>query len=259
MAFVTAMFVTFYIKERVSRAKLLQFVSGVNKVIFWLTSFIIDYAMFIAISVVFLGVLASYDKEGYSTDEELVRNLLVLLAFGFAVLPYTYVWSFVFQIPSLGLVRLAIGYIITGVFCYLAYFVFNNEYLGLAYLAEPSNWIFLIFPHYSLARGMSNLNLVQATINSCEKRCSSIPFCKSVGMESLCVNLTIACNKTSKSVVCELTDSCCNRNFYSFDEHGIGMNLSALGIIGIVSFIVLFLIEYKWLENLLSNIKIGNR
>lgn len=67
MAFVTAMFVMFYIKERVTRAKLLQFVSGVNKFIFWITSFVIDYVIFILISLLFIGILAAYQKAGYST------------------------------------------------------------------------------------------------------------------------------------------------------------------------------------------------
>ncbi len=101
MAFVTAMFVVFYIKERVSRAKLLQFVSGVNKVIFWLTSFVIDYVIFILISLLLIGVLAAYQQDAFSTFAELGRNFAILVLFGFAAFPFTYIFSFMFQV-SLG-------------------------------------------------------------------------------------------------------------------------------------------------------------
>lgn len=255
MAFVTGMFVMFYIKERVSRAKLLQFVSGVNKVIFWMTSFVIDYLVFILISLVFLGVLVSYEKEGYSTVLELARNLLILIIFGFAVLPYTYVWSFLFRIPSIGLVRLSIGYIISGVFFFLAFFVLNHELLGLQYLADPLAWVFLMFPHYSLARGMSKLITKQTTINFCDVRCSNVADCNSVGMKSICDNSSIVCNVPAQSQICGLKNSCCDRNFYSFNKTGIGLNLVALGIIGIVSFIVLFAIEYRWVQNVMNHFR----
>lgn len=257
MAFVTAMFVLFYIKERVSRAKLLQFVSGANKVVFWLTSFVIDYALFILISLLFIGVLAAYQKDGYSTYVELARNFLILFIFGFSVLPYTYVWSFLFQVPSSGLVRLAIGYIISGVFFFMAYFILNNEFLKLQYIAKPIGWIFLIFPHYSLARGMSNLNVKQSTINLCENRCSQFIECSSIGIDKICDIPTDCEGKTSpiEDAICELKASCCDTNFYSFKEDGIGLNLVALGIIGIVSFIMLFAIEYRWIQNLMQKFK----
>lgn len=42
MAFVPASFVLFLIDERVSKAKQLQFISGVNKTIYWVSSFMWD-------------------------------------------------------------------------------------------------------------------------------------------------------------------------------------------------------------------------
>lgn len=98
MGFVTAMFVVFYIKERVSRAKLLQFVSGVNKIIFWFTAFVIDYAIFILISLLLTGVLAAYQQDAFSTFQELGRIFAILVLFGFAAFPFTYICSFMFQV-----------------------------------------------------------------------------------------------------------------------------------------------------------------
>lgn len=262
MAFVTAMYVLFYIKERVSRAKLLQFVSGANKVIFWLTSFVIDYLQFVLISLLFIGVLAAYQKDGYSTYLELARVFLVLIIFGFSVMPYTYVCSFLFQVPSSGLVRLAIGYIISGVFFFMAYFILNNELLNLQYVAKPLGWVFLLFPHYSLARGMSNLSIKQSKINLCEVQCSQFPQCSNIGISSIC-EAPIECNGNFEDpiqrIICEVRASCCDNSFYTFKEDGIGLNIVALVLIGVVSFILLFAIEYRWVQNIINQFRKNQR
>lgn len=268
MAFVTAMFVMFYIKERVTRAKLLQFVSGVNKFIFWLTSFVIDYLIFILISILFIGVLAAYQEEGYKEIEELARNFLLIIVFGFAALPFTYVLSFIFQIPSTGLVRLAILYIITGVFAFMAYFILSIESLGLKTVADVLGWIFLLFPHYSLSRGMSNLNVLQSTINVCETRCTSLDFCKDVGgVSGMCKQLNdvdcsvdwIGLGMPEFNTACLLKDTCCDNDFYDLSGKGIGVHLLALVIIALVSFIALFAIEFRWLQNIFFKFKKDKR
>lgn len=260
MAFVTAMFVVFYIKERVSRAKLLQFVSGVNKVIFWLTSFVIDYVIFLLISLILIFVLAAYQQDAFSTFEELGRNFAILVLFGFAAFPFTYVWSFMFQVPSTGLVRLSIGYIVSGVFTYMAYFVLNNEALGLQHVAKPLGWIFLLFPHYSLARGINNLYMKQSTINICNTQCSYFQQCSNVGVEGICASsLAIDCDgpisDPTLRLICELKNRCCDSNFFGFSESGVGTQLVALFIIGVVSFVILFAIEFRWLQNLYFKVK----
>lgn len=253
------MFVMFFIKERVSRAKLLQFVSGVNKTIFWMTSFVIDYIVFFLISVLYIGVLAGYQKEGYSEFAELARNFMLIVIFGVAVLPYTYIASFMFQIPSSGLVRLAIGYIVSGVFFFMAVFILSNELFNLEYIADPLGWVFLIFPHYSLASAMSSLNVQTSTKRVCNQLCSTFDECASVGVDGLCGQIDgslctpelIRINPILRAI-CTIRDTCCDRDYYSFDGDGIGKYLVALVVVAIVSFIILFMIEYRWIQNLIN-------
>lgn len=236
MSFVSALFVLFYIKERVSRAKLLQFVSGANKTLFWVVSFIIDYITFVIISLLYLLVLAAYQKEGWSTYVELARIFLVLICFGFAMLPMTYLASFLFSVPASGMTILSIFNIISGIFFFMAYFILNFDVLELQHIAKPLGWVFLLFPHYSLSRGMSNLNIKQTTISSCAKLCDINPFC-------------------TQDLQCRLLPQCCESSFYSFNEDGIGLNLTALAIMGVVFFFILYAVEYSWLEELFYKIK----
>lgn len=256
------MFVMFFIKERVTRAKLLQFVSGANKTIFWLTSFVIDYAVFFLISLLYIGVLAAYREDGYREFAELGRNFMLIVLFGVAVLPYTYIASFLFQVPSSGLVRLAIGYLVSGVFFFMAVFILSNELFSLEYISDPLSWVFLIFPHYSLASGMSSLNVQTSTIRVCNQLCETFPECFSIGVNGLCDQFdgslcTPALIENSGLVraACTIRNTCCGRSYYSFDGDGIGKYLVALGVVAIVSFIVLFVIEYRWIQNFINKIR----
>jgi ATP-binding cassette, subfamily A (ABC1), member 3 len=264
MAFVIALYVMFYIKERVSRAKLLQLVSGVNKLIFWLTSFVIDYAIFILISIVYMLVLWAYQEDGYTKFDELGRNFLLLLIFGLASLPFTYLLSSTFKVPSTGLVRLSIFFIISGVFAFMAYFLLSNEIFNLEYIADPLGWIFLLFPHYSLARGLSNINVMQSRINFCDQQCEFLPLCRQDGLKGLCKavdDLGLNCTNPLPDIrfICTLRNSCCENDFYTFRKDGLLIHFTALLVIFVVSFFLLFAIEYRWLQNLYFKIRKNKR
>lgn len=231
----------FYIKERITKAKLLQIVSGANKFIFWTVAFIFDYGVYFLIMTVYILATAAYQKDGFSTFEELSRNTIILLAFGLAVLPFTYVLSFAFQVPTTGLVSLSIGYIVSGTLFYTVYFTLNSDLLDLKWISEPLGWTFLVFPHYSLTRAFSNLNIMQTTIAACDRNCRT--FNISDTCEPLCK--VENCRDIFPSQLCDAQDACCARDFFSFDEGAAGIMLTALILVAIVSFFVLFIIEFK--------------
>lgn len=146
----------------------------------------------------------------------------------------------------------------------MAFFILNNETLGLRHIAEPLGWIFLIFPHYSLARGINNLYMKQSMVNICNTQCSYFPECSLAGIETLCQSASlIDCNGTISNptinLICQLRDSCCDSNFFDFGESGVGIQLVALFVIGVVSFVVLFAIEFRWLQNLYFKLRSRGR
>lgn len=114
MAFVSSFYIMFYIKERVSKAKLLQFVSGLNISTFWTTSFLFDFATFILTVVILMITLFAFQEDGWSTISDLTPAFVTLVAFGFAMLPLTFISSLMFSIPSTGFVRMTIFFIFTG-------------------------------------------------------------------------------------------------------------------------------------------------
>jgi ATP-binding cassette, subfamily A (ABC1), member 3 len=177
MSFVGALFVLFYVRERVSRSKLLQFVSGTNIAIFWTVSFLWDFLMFTIGAVGFIIILAAFQEEGWSTFQEVGRFFLLLWFFGFGMLPLTYLGSFLTDVPSTGMTRLSMFYVFTGIIAFMAVFIIGSDLFDLKPLANTLGWIFLIFPHYAMAEGISNLNVVSSTVRFCNRQCELIPFC----------------------------------------------------------------------------------
>lgn len=114
MAFVSAFYILFYVKERESRAKLLQFVSGANVSTFWATAILWDFITFIVTIFLTIATLAIFQENGWSTFEELGRGFLMLLLFVYAVLPVTYIASMCFKSPSSAFTRMTMIYIFSG-------------------------------------------------------------------------------------------------------------------------------------------------
>lgn len=114
MAFVSSFYLMFYIKERVSKAKLIQFVSGLNVSTFWTTSFLFDFATYILTAFILVLTLIAFQEDGWSSISDLTPAFVTLVVFGFAMLPMTFVSSLLFSIPSTGFVRMTIFYIFTG-------------------------------------------------------------------------------------------------------------------------------------------------
>lgn len=109
-----AFYALFYIKERVTRSKLLQFVSGVKVFTYWGVSFLWDFVSVAITILLFLCALVAYQEEGWATYNEIARIMLVMFMFAYASLPFVYLASFLFSIPSTGFIRLAIGFVLSG-------------------------------------------------------------------------------------------------------------------------------------------------
>lgn len=118
MAFVAAFYIIFYIKERVSRAKLLQFVSGINIWTFWLTAFVWDLITFVVTICFMVATLAVFQEDGWSTGDEIGRVLVLSLCFVWAVLPFVYLFSMLFEVPSSGFIKT----VMVGIFLGIAVF-----------------------------------------------------------------------------------------------------------------------------------------
>ncbi|KAJ6632964.1 Phospholipid-transporting ATPase ABCA3, partial [Pseudolycoriella hygida] len=233
MAFVASFYVVSYIKERMVRSKLLQFVSGANVLTFWLTAYLWDMLTFLVTVVLMIIAFGIFQEDGWSTPAELSRVLLILFAFIFAILPVTFFASKFFKESADGFSILSLIYIITGIACYFVVFIMSMEEYDLEDVAKSLTWIFLLFPHFALSHGLSNINMVTIFNQICDTQCNLLhPFCDN--METLC----------RLEQFFNITAPCCHNDYFDFDNYGIGRHLLYLFVVGVIVFVVLLLNEY---------------
>src|SRR5699024_7799284 len=104
------------------------------------------------------------------------RITLVFIYFGFYVLPFLYLASYFFAIPSTGFSRTMLIGAVAGSYNFFLYnFLkfFNLGIVGLAaiqvlelkvleltHIATPLNWVLLFIPFYSVAKGAYDLGSI---------------------------------------------------------------------------------------------------
>ena len=104
-------------KERVTKAKHLQYVSGVHFVTFWLANMTWDFVNFLVPCAGILITFLCFNEDGFISFQQQGRFVLVFILYGWAMLPLMYLLSFLFSIPATGFTRTTMFNIFTGVLC----------------------------------------------------------------------------------------------------------------------------------------------
>ncbi|NXC10284.1 ABCA1 protein, partial [Orthonyx spaldingii] len=82
MSFVPASFVVFLIEERVSKAKHLQFVSGMKPITYWLGNFAWDMCNYLVPALLVILIFLCFQQESYVSSANLPSLVLLLLLYG---------------------------------------------------------------------------------------------------------------------------------------------------------------------------------
>uniref|UniRef100_A0A7M5XMD2 ABC transporter domain-containing protein n=1 Tax=Clytia hemisphaerica TaxID=252671 RepID=A0A7M5XMD2_9CNID len=156
MAFVAASFIVFLVQERSSKAKHLQFVSGVDPISYWTSSYLWDMINFMLPCLSIIILFAVFQQEGYR-GESLGYIMILFITYGWAVIPMMYIFSYLFQVASTAFVRMTILNILTGLATLLVVYILSIPSIGLVDVAHALKWAFLIFPNYNLGQAMIDL------------------------------------------------------------------------------------------------------
>ncbi|XP_050517572.1 phospholipid-transporting ATPase ABCA3-like isoform X2 [Diabrotica virgifera virgifera] len=236
MSFVASFYVLFVIRENRCKSKHLQFVSGVKVYVFWLTAAFCDMLTYLFTVFVLMITMVMFQEDGFKSGSDISRMFFILFYFGWAFLPMFYLSSYFFQVPSTGYTRMTLVSIFGGNAAFLVVQVLQSPGLDLQYIGNALHWLFLIFPHYSLATGINESFKVYAYNN-------------------ICVNLLKTCEeqhipkKTCISImrnerireICEDADL----NYFKWKAPGIARNMVYSFLTGIILFALLLAIEYK--------------
>uniref|UniRef100_A0A4W6D9J8 P-type phospholipid transporter n=1 Tax=Lates calcarifer TaxID=8187 RepID=A0A4W6D9J8_LATCA len=167
MSFVPASFVLFLIEERVSKAKHLQFVSGVKPILYWLANFTWDMLNYTVPATMVVLIFISFQQQSYVSETNLPALVMLLLLYGWSITPLMYPASFVFTVPSTAYVVLTSINLFIGINGSIATFV-----LELFHLNEVNRIlkkVFLIFPHFCLGRGLIDMAKNQAMADAFQR------------------------------------------------------------------------------------------
>ncbi|KAM4548979.1 phospholipid-transporting ATPase ABCA1 isoform 1-T1 [Odontesthes bonariensis] len=163
MSFVPASFTLFLIEERVSKAKHLQFVSGVKPITYWLANFSWDMLNYAVPATIVVLIFIGFQQKSYVSETNLPALILLLLLYGWSITPLMYPASFFFTVPSTAYVVLTSINLFIGINGSIATFVlelFVDEHLN--YVNRILKKVFLIFPHFCLGRGLIDMAKNQA-------------------------------------------------------------------------------------------------
>lgn len=203
-------------------------VSGARVYAYWLTAFLWDYITYMLTALVLIATFAIFQEKGWSSATELGRVLLVLMMFGWAMLPVTYIALRFFTVPASGYTRMAMLYIFTGLALFSVVFVMSLPSYDLIDTAKLLKWFFLVFPHFALSNGLNNINLNVQGEELCRLQCLEIHGC------------------TSK-IMCALIPSCCPPEYYKWAEPGIGRDSTYMFAVGLLAIVALLVTEYRLL------------
>nr|XP_046261580.1 phospholipid-transporting ATPase ABCA1b [Scatophagus argus]XP_046261583.1 phospholipid-transporting ATPase ABCA1b [Scatophagus argus] len=210
MSFVPASFVVFLIQERVSKAKHMQFISGVQPLLYWVANFIWDMCNYFVPATLVILIFVCFQQKAYVSSTNLPVLALLLLLYGWSITPLMYPASFFFKIPSTAYVVLTSVNILIGINGSISTFVMelfgNNEIGGINDILKN---VLLIFPHFCLGRGLIDMVKNQAMADALER------FGE-------------------------------NRFRSPLEWDMVGKNLFAMAVEGVVFFIITVLIQYRF-------------
>ncbi|KAM6231600.1 phospholipid-transporting ATPase ABCA7 [Spheniscus humboldti] len=170
MSFIPASFVLFLIEERVSKAKHLQFVSGMKPVTYWLGNFAWDMCNYLVPALLVILIFLCFQQKSYVSSANLPSLVLLLLLYGWSITPLMYPASFLFSIPSTAYVALTCINLFIGINGSVATFVlelFVDQ--NLNNINRVLKKVFLVFPHFCLGRGLIDMVKNQAMADAFER------------------------------------------------------------------------------------------
>ncbi|EHB16945.1 ATP-binding cassette sub-family A member 7 [Heterocephalus glaber] len=170
MSFVPASFILVLIEERVSRAKHLQLIGGLSPTLYWLGNFLWDMCNYLVTACIVVLIFLAFQQKAYVAPENLPALLLLLLLYGWSITPLMYPASFFFSVPSTAYVVLTCINLFIGINGSMATFVLELlSDQNLQHVSRILKWVFLIFPHFCLGRGLIDMVRNQAMADAFER------------------------------------------------------------------------------------------
>uniref|UniRef100_A0A6Q2ZBC5 ABC transporter domain-containing protein n=1 Tax=Esox lucius TaxID=8010 RepID=A0A6Q2ZBC5_ESOLU len=225
MASLSSTFALLLVTERSLKSKHVQQVSGVYLSNFWISALLWDLVNFLLPCGLMLVVFQAFGVKAFTAHNHLVDVLLILLLYGWAVIPLMYLLSFLFSTAATAYTRLTIFNVISGTATFLTVTIMTIPELNLLDLSRILDKVFLLFPNYCLGMAFSQ-------------------FYQNYELITFCTSSDLA------MTICKIWNITYQEDYFSMSEPGVGRFLVAMSVQGLVFIQFLFVIELQCVKTL---------
>ncbi|KAF6122828.1 hypothetical protein HJG60_000031 [Phyllostomus discolor] len=207
------------VTERVSKAKHIQFVSGVSVFAYWISALLWDLIIFFITCCLLLGVFKFCQLDIYLTDYHFLDTMLIFMLYGWSAIPLMYLLSFLFSKSTSAYIKLVLFNYLSGIFSLLidTTFQFENEHNMSNATRNFILTSLLLFPNYNLAKCITDY----FTFHQMKKWCSI--------------------KKPAAYIICDKENT--EKTVYSLEEKMIGKYMIMMSAIGLICLLLVFLWE----------------
>lgn len=158
-AFIPAAFVLFVVRERETKAKHLQIVSGVSFLSYWLSTWIFDFLSYQIPLWLTIIIIKAFDAQALIKGEAMGVTIVLLQLFGASICGFSYLLSFLFKTPSQAqastiLINFVTGLILVIVTIIMSFIPTTRD------VARKVVYFLRLFPAYALGNGLVNVVFV---------------------------------------------------------------------------------------------------
>ncbi|XP_058565915.1 phospholipid-transporting ATPase ABCA3 [Neofelis nebulosa] len=218
MAFLASTFSILAVSERAVQAKHVQFVSGVHVATFWLSALLWDLMSFLVPSLLLLVVFKAFDVHAFTHDGHMADALLLLMLYGWAIIPLMYLMNFFFSGAAAAYTRLTIFNILSGIATFLVVTIMRIPAVKLEELSRTLDHVFLVLPNHCLGMAVSS-------------------FHENFEMRRYCTSSEVAAH------YCRKYNIRYQQNFYAWSAPGVGRFVTSMAASGFAYLSLLFLVE----------------
>ncbi|XP_015346371.1 phospholipid-transporting ATPase ABCA3 [Marmota marmota marmota] len=225
MAFLASTFSILAVSERAVQAKHVQLVSGVHVATFWFSALLWDLISFLVPALLLLVVFRAFDVRAFTRDGHMADVLLLLMLYGWAIIPFMYLMSFFFSGASTAYTRLTIFNILSGIATFLVVTIMRIPAVKLEELSRTLDHVFLVLPNHCLGMAVSSFYENYETQRYCTSSEVAAHYCKKYNIKY-------------------------QENFFAWSAPGVGRFMTSMAASGCAYLTLLFLIETNLLWRL---------
>ncbi|XP_044088738.1 phospholipid-transporting ATPase ABCA3-like [Neovison vison] len=202
------------VTERINKAKHIQFVSGVSAINFWLSALLWDFMIYFIACCLLLVVFLLSGLDELTKNYRFLDTLIIFMLFGWSVIPFTYLISFLFSSHTSAYIKLVMLNYFAGVFGIVLEVVITTSGPDSESLLLDS---LMVLPIYNFGMSISKYFNNQNTRLLCSSK--DVPA-------------FVNCSKAITEM-----------NVYGLEKDAIGKFLIAMAVLGFIFFILIFLME----------------